>query len=109
MSAIEPFLVVFAAGALLCGVAWFFVRTRIRHSWHWRAPFCFLLAASITPTAIKFWGSWSVVPAASIAPITFCGDSDWSIGFLFGLLPILGVASIIFVVWTIMRRRSYVA
>lgn len=110
MEVIEAFLVVLAIGGLLCGVAWFFWRRRIQQSWRWRAPFCFLVAASVTPSAIKFFGDWSLVPAAFIAPIAFAGDSEWRYGFLFGMLPIILVATAILGTWTIIvKRRNRVA
>ena len=111
MEQIEAFLEVFAAGGLLCGIAWFLARKRIRQSWHWRVPFCLLVAASITPTAIKFWGSWSFIPAAFFAPVIFGFDRDsLTTGFLLGWLPICLVASVIFGFWQIiLRRHNHVA
>ncbi len=110
MSIIEAFLEVFAVGGLLCGIAWYFARRRIQQSWRWRAPFCFLVAATITPTGFYFWGSWSIIPAAFVAPITFAFDKDMPTGLLLGMLPILAVASIGFGIWTfILRRHAHVA
>jgi hypothetical protein len=111
MSIIEAFLEVFAVGGLLCGVAWYFARGRIKQSWCWRAPFCFLIAAAITPTGFHFWGSWFVVPAAFVAPFTFAFDKeDMRTGLLLGVLPIFFVSSIIFGIWTfILRKRVDVA
>jgi hypothetical protein len=110
MIAIEPFLYVFAVGGFICAAMWLFCRKMIRRSWVARAIFCFLVAATITPTAVKFLWSWSVIPAIAFAPITFCGDKDWIYGFLYGTIPICAVASIIFGVWVfILRRHEHVA
>ena len=106
MRLFKDFLEVFAVGGLLWGVVWLFARKRIQQSWRWRGPFCFLIAISITPTAIKIGESWSLIPAAFIALFAPFGDNgDMRYGLLFGLLPILAVASIIFVVWSIILRK----
>ena len=97
MEQIEAFLVVLGVGGLICGVVWFLAHKRIGQSWCWRALFCFLMAASITPTAIKFWGSWSFIPAAIFVPSIFGFDRDsLATGLLLGLLPICLVACVIF-------------
>ena len=74
-------------------------------------PFCILIAASITPTAFKFWSSWSFIPAVFFAPAIFDFDRDsLATGLLLGVLPIFLVASIVFGVWTfILRRHDHVA
>ena len=105
MDAIEPFLYVFAVGGFICAAGWLFGRKLIQRSWLARAVFCFLVAATITPTAVKFLWSWSVIPAIAVAPITFCGDEDWIYGFLYGTLPICVVASIVFGVWAMILAR----
>ena len=110
MDTIEPFLYVFAVGGFICGLTWLFGRRLIQESPLARGSLCFLMAATITPTAVKVLWSWSVIPAVAWAPITFCGDKDWIYGFLYGLLPILAVAAGIFGIWSaILRRRSRVA
>jgi glucan phosphoethanolaminetransferase (alkaline phosphatase superfamily) len=110
MSIIKAFLAVFAVGGLFCGAAWVFARRRIQQSWRWRAPFCFLIAASVTPSAIKISKSWAPIPAVFIVPVIISDANDMRFGLLFGMLPIFVVASIIFVVWTIiLRRHSHVA
>jgi hypothetical protein len=106
MRIIEAFLGVFAVGGLLCGVAWYLARRRIQQSWCWRAPFCFLVAATITPTGFHFWGSWFIIPAAFVAPITFAFDKDMPTGLILGMLPIIVVSSIIFGIWTFILGRN---
>lgn len=109
MIAIKLFLPVLAVGVLLCGAAWFFARRRIQQSWRWRAPFCFLIAAFVTPSAIKIGESWFLIPAVFITTVIISEVNDKRYGLLFGILPIFVVASIIFVVWTIiLRRHSHV-
>lgn len=111
MSIIELFLAVFAIGGFVCGVIWFFAHKRIQRSWPWRATFCFLIAASITPTAFIFWDSLTFIPAVFSIPFVFSFNHQDSLDALLrGVLPICAVASLIFGVWTIiLRRRNRVA
>jgi len=110
MITIKLFLPVLAVGGLLCGAAWVFARRLIQQSWLWRAPFCFLIAAFVTPSAMKVGESWFPIPAVFITTFIISEVNDMRYGLLYGILPIFVVASIIFVVWTIiLRRHSHVA
>jgi hypothetical protein len=109
MDTLEPFFYVVGIGGFICTVLWLLGRKLIRRSWLARAVFCFFVAASITPTAVKVLWSWSVIPAIAWAPITFCGDKTWIYGFVFGLLPILVVAGVVFWIWTaVCSKRDHV-
>ena len=105
MRSMEAFLAVLAVGGLLCGTAWILARRRIRQSGLWRAPFCLLLAVFVTPSVVKIGGSWVLIPAVFIAPVAISDADDVRAGLLFGVLPIVLVAGMVFVVWTIIVRR----
>jgi hypothetical protein len=99
------FLTVFAVGGFLCGMAWLFARRLIRQSKWWRAVFCLLIAATITPTCFPFFG-WTVAPAAVMALLVF-GHSNVLAGFLYGVLPVVAVASLGLVVWSLIVSRRH--
>ena len=101
----KVFLAVLAVGGLLCGAVWVFARRLIQQSWLWRAPFCVLIAVFVTPSTTKIGESWFLIPAVFITTFIISEVNDVWYGLLFGILPIFVVASIIFVVWTIILRR----
>ncbi len=100
------FLTLFAAGGFICGVAWIFSRRRVQHSWRWRAPFCFLIAAIVTPSAIKISESWTPIPAVYILPVIVSHAADERFSLVFGVFPIFAVTIALFVVWMFLLRKN---
>jgi membrane-anchored protein YejM (alkaline phosphatase superfamily) len=107
MNTIEPFLVVFAIGGLLCGVTWLLARKLIHRSWHWRAAFCILLGATIAPTVFYFWSGWVIYPAVLMLFVVSDGGKQGLLALLLGGVPILLTATLIFATWSIIILRNH--
>jgi len=65
-----------------------------------------LVAATITPICFPFiFGKWIVAPAILITLALFDGTNP-QFGLLFGLLPILTIAALIFASWSVVTSRN---
>ena len=98
------FLTVFIVGGLVCAIAWLFARRLICRSRWWRAVFCILIAATITPTCIHLFDDWVVAPATLIMLLAFHSDNVL-MTLLYGALPILAVAGLVFMLWSVVASR----
>jgi hypothetical protein len=105
----EAFTLVFAIGGLVSWASWHFTRHYAERSWWWRAILCVLFAATFTPTAFHLFHGLVVIPAIVEFWLIFQGETVSSALGL-GALPILVVASLLFVGWSVfIRRHSHVA
>ncbi len=90
------FVSVILGVGFVCALLWCFARQKIHKSRWWLALFSVLFAATITPTCFPFiFGDWIVAPATLIS-LALLDRSNLLFGLLFGVLPILVVAGLIF-------------
>ena len=99
------FLSVIFGGGFVCALLWHFARRQIHKSRWWLALFSILFAATIAPTCFPFFG-WTVAPAVLVA-LVLCHGSNLVFGLLYGVLPILLIASFSFAV--LFRRFKHEA
>jgi len=110
----QDYLLVLTVGGLICVSMWFFARRLIHRSRLWRAAFCILVAATILPTCFpSVFGGVIIAPSTMVALCVFERDTI-PFALLFGVLPILAVAGLIFVLWSVIvwrrhRHESHVA
>ena len=107
----HTYLLTAAVGFPIVSVLWFAARKRVQHSWRWRAALSLLLAAIVAPTIFRLLGEASVLPAVVLIPNfvaeLLAGGIDLWWGLLYLALPIIAVATIIFLVWAGLRVRRY--
>ena len=96
----RDFLLVFAVGGVVSGVAWLFVRRLVQRSRCWRAVLCILIGATIAPTFFPVLGELVVAPAAFMLLLVSDGGKNALLGILYGAPPILVAAAVAFAVWS---------
>lgn len=107
---IETFLVVLTVGGFISTAAWYYSRHLAQRSWSWRALLCILFACAVTPTCFQLSGHLAVYPAFATLTLILAGKNA-SFCLLYGALPLLVAAALVFAIWSILicRRHDYVA
>ena len=102
MNTIEAFLLVAGLGGFISATTWFFTH-RLTKRWWWRVALCLLLGASVAPAYIP--GGWGLWPA-SLVLLNLLDRTDPFLSLIFGGLPVLLCASVLFSIWSLMIRRK---
>jgi hypothetical protein len=105
---VVAYIVTAMVGLLITAILWLAVRHRLPHLWRWRLVLSLVLAASLTPTVFpplfgSFWQG-TVFPAVLFIPSWLGQVFSWNLddilwGFIYFVLPIIVVASLVFSFW----------
>ena len=102
------FLAVFIVGGAFSLALTVLVRDRVVRSWKWRAFLSLLFGMTITPTAITILKGPVICPAIMLTTLLlFDGGKNSFLAVLYGLLPILCVAGVVFSVWSVIVSRGH--
>ena len=108
MEAVQLFLLVWVCGGVMCAATYALAKHRLEHSWKWRLFLCLLIGATITPTCVPVLTQTSVAPAVILGAILlFEGGEESLFGLLYGVLPIVIAASVVFVLWSHIFSRGH--
>jgi hypothetical protein len=106
MNTAEAFLFTLAIGGVISAVVWLVARKSIRRASVGRAAFCLLVAAAVAPACFRFWGDWTVWPAALMLGLVFEGGKNGLFALLYGLPPILILATVLFCASAVIVSRK---
>jgi hypothetical protein len=100
------FLLVFGIGGAICAIVWLLARHHVGQSLKLRAFFCLLIGLTVAPTCIQILSSWVICPAVLVlGALAFDGGKNSYLALLYGLLPILVAAGLVFGLWSLLVQH----